>query len=723
MKRRLLSVFLSMCMVLTLLPAAVLAAGDGGAGYTFEVNAPAELTVNQEYTGASVTLKGSDGAESCQAALIKVQITQSPEGSSPRIMATDTQGQAWNLAEVGQWGPPEGFPVAAGYDVTTGLTLTFDKEGEYTAVFQLVDLSNGNAVLAEASCTVNVTAEEHVAKLSSVSVVDGTDGFTPVTVPAVGQKLTANITAIDKDGSTVVIGSHPVNPDASYKWYYEDSPDTVLGTEPVYTVTSDNTGKVLCVDVDVSGYAGGPLTWKAEGAVSTPAKLSSVSVEDGTDGFTPVTVPAVGQKLTANITAIDKDGSTVVIGSHPVNPDASYKWYYEDSPDTVLGTEPVYTVTSDNTGKVLCVDVDVSGYAGGPLTWKAEGAVVRLYVITLDANGGTVPSSVLYTDAEGVLDSLPTPTRSGSYDFDGWYTASSGGGRITAPHTFTEDTTLYAHWSYSGGGSGGGGGGSSSSSSYAITVEKATGGAVKVSSTRADKGDTVTITVTSDSGYVLDTLTVTDKNGDKVALTDRNDGTYTFTMPGSKVTVQAAFVKSEAQTTLSFTDVPADAYYYDAVRWAVENGVTTGTSATTFAPDGVCTRAQVVTFLWRVNGSPAPTAAVSPFADVSVGSYYYDAVLWAVEQGITSGTSTTTFSPEASCTRAQVATFLWRTESSPAVSGGASFADVADNTYYTNAVIWAANSGVTSGTSATTFSPDAVCTRAQIVTFLYRALA
>ena len=349
MKRRLLSVFLSMCMVLTLLPAAVLAAGDGGAGYTFEVNAPAELTVNQEYTGASVTLKGSDGAESCQAALIKVQITQSPEGSSPRIMATDTQGQAWNLAEVGQWGPPEGFPVAAGYDVTTGLTLTFDKEGEYTAAFQLVDLSNGNAVLAEASCTVNVTAEEPVAKLSSVSVVDGTDGFTPVTVPAVGQKLTANITAIDKDGSTVVIGSYPVNPDASYKWYYEDSPDTVLGTEPVYTVTSDNTGKVLCVDVDVSGYA------------------------------------------------------------------------------------------------------------GGPLTWKAEGAVVRLYVITLDANGGTVPSSVLYTDAEGVLDSLPMPTRSGSYDFDGWYTASSGGGRITAPHTFTEDTTLYAHWSYSGGGSGGGG--------------------------------------------------------------------------------------------------------------------------------------------------------------------------------------------------------------------------------------------------------------------------
>ncbi len=615
MKRRLLSVFLSMCMVLTLLSAAVLAAGDGGAGYTFEVNAPAELTVNQEYTGASVTLKGSDGAESCQAALIKVQITQSPEGSSPRIMATDTQGQAWNLAEVGQWGPPEGFPVAAGYDVTTGLTLTFDKEGEYTAAFQLVDLSNGNAVLAEASCTVNVTAEEHVAKLSSVSVVDGTDGFTPVTVPAVGQKLTANITAIDKDGSTVVIGSYPVNPDASYKWHYADSPDTVLGTEPVYTVTSDNTGKVLCVDADVSGYA------------------------------------------------------------------------------------------------------------GGPLTWKAEGAVVRLYVITLDANGGTVPSSVLYTDAEGVLDSLPTPTRSGSYDFDGWYTASSGGGRITAPHTFTEDTTLYAHWSYSGGGSGGGGGGNSSSSSYAITVEKATGGAVKVSSTRADKGDTVTITVTSDSGYVLDTLTVTDKNGDKVALTDRNDGTYTFTMPGSKVTVQAAFVKSEAQTTLSFTDVPADAYYYDAVRWAVENGVTTGTSATTFAPDGVCTRAQVVTFLWRANGSPAPTAAVSPFADVSVGSYYYDTVLWAVEQGITSGTSTTAFSPEASCTRAQVATFLWRTESSPAVSGGASFADVADNTYYTNAVIWAANSGVTSGTSATTFSPDAVCTRAQIVTFLYRALA
>ena len=174
-------------------------------------------------------------------------------------------------------------------------------------------------------------------------------------------------------------------------------------------------------------------------------------------------------------------------------------------------------------------------------------------------------------------------------------------------------------------------------------------------------------------------------------------------------------------------------FYTTVFGWTTEDwsgfagmpyfGVTTGTGTTAFSPDLACTRAQVVTFLWRANGSPTPDTAANPFKDVNADSYYYQAVLWAVEQGITTGTSATTFAPDASCSRAQVATFLWRAEGSPAVSGGTAFADVADGAYYTDAVAWASGSGVTSGTSTTTFSPDMVCTRAQIVTFLYRALA
>lgn len=163
----------------------------------------------------------------------------------------------------------------------------------------------------------------------------------------------------------------------------------------------------------------------------------------------------------------------------------------------------------------------------------------------------------------------------------------------------------------------------------------------------------------------------------------------------------------------------ADAYYYDAVLWAVENGITAGTSSTTFSPDNPCTRAQIVTFLWRAAGSPAVNVS-NPFRDVAEGTYYYDAVLWTVENGITSGTSSTTFSPDKECTRAEAVTFLYRAKNSPTINGTNDFTDLASGAYYINAVQWAVNAGVTSGTSGTTFSPDQICTRGQIVTFLYR---
>lgn len=263
------------------------------------------------------------------------------------------------------------------------------------------------------------------------------------------------------------------------------------------------------------------------------------------------------------------------------------------------------------------------------------------------------------------------------------------------------------------------GGGSSGASSYSVEVKAADNGSVSVSPTRASRGDLVTVTVKPDEGYVLDTLTITDRDGDKIDCKSKGDGKYTFTMPASSVTVKAVF----AEEALAFTDVPADAYYADAVKWAVAQGITSGTTATTFAPNSGCTRGQVVTFLWRANGEPEPASTVNPFTDVSADAYNYKAILWAYENGITGGTTATTFAPNATCTRAQIVTFLYRADGAQAVAGGNAFADVSADAYYADAVNWAVAEGITGGTTATTFEPNATCTRAQVVTFLYRHMA
>ena len=255
---------------------------------------------------------------------------------------------------------------------------------------------------------------------------------------------------------------------------------------------------------------------------------------------------------------------------------------------------------------------------------------------------------------------------------------------------------------------------------YAITVEEADNGDVTSSHKSAAKGTTITLTVEPDKGYPLETITATDASGNKLKLTEK-DGKYTFTMPASKVTVKATFMEDNSMLNF-FVDVPADAYYYDAVLWAAEKGITGGVDATHFAPNATCTRAQAVTFLWRAAGSPAPKSSEMPFTDVAPGSYYETAVLWAVENGITKGTSDTTFTPNAKCTRAQIVTFLWRSQKSPASDSVNPFTDVAADAYYNSAVLWAVKEDITNGTSSTTFSPDADCTRAQIVTFLWRAL-
>ena len=343
-----------------------------------------------------------------------------------------------------------------------------------------------------------------------------------------------------------------------------------------------------------------------------------------------------------------------------------------------------------------------------------------------DENGAGEEVTSLLCDAQGIdLDyglgmMMLLTFHEGSDQVDvNWYSAEEGKlfrtrnqFSITVPHVGEND------------GSGSGGSSSDNERTYAIVTGDDGHGSVTVSADEASAGTRITVTVKPDSGYVLDELTITDAKNKDLKVTKRSETTYTFHMADSKVTVDASFIGDGAaeKPDARFDDVSANAYYADAVEWAVSKGITSGTSANTFSPDASCTRAQMVTFLWRANGSPKADRA-NPFTDVSAEAYYYDAVLWAVEQGITSGTSATTFSPDATVNRGQTVTFLWRANGSPVVDYAMSFTDVDANAYYAGAVRWAVSEGITSGTSGNSFSPNADCTRAQIVTFLYQDMA
>ena len=327
------------------------------------------------------------------------------------------------------------------------------------------------------------------------------------------------------------------------------------------------------------------------------------------------------------------------------------------------------------------------------------------FTITFDGNGGT-PSVRSMTTTNQKLTSLPSASRSGSYSFDGWYTKKNGGTEITTDTEFPADTTVYAHWTYTGGG------GSSGYSYYTIKATAGTGGSISPSgNVSVREGRDQTFTITPDKGYAVSNVKIDGRSIGAVK-------SYTFENVRRAHAIEVSFTRVN-----EFIDVPSGSYFYEAVMWAVENGVTTGVSASRFDPDGICTRAQAVTFLWRAAGSPKPETRTMPFTDVPVGSYYYDAVLWAVENGITKGTSETMFSPDATCSRAQIVTFLWRSQKSPAAGTANPFTDVKASAYYADAVLWAVKEDVTKGTTNTTFSPDANCTRAQIVTFIWRALA
>ena len=403
---------------------------------------------------------------------------------------------------------------------------------------------------------------------------------------------------------------------------------------------------------------------------------------------------------------------------------------------TVQWTAPTYAVTLNTNGGTIADGKDVTGYTYGVgatlptdvtrtgYTFKGwydnEGLTgdpvtaigntetgnkeywakweINQYTITVKPENGK--ADITITQDYGTPITAPTLTREG-YQFNGW--------DKTFPTTMpAENLTITAQWRYNGGGGSG-------YSYYTIKATAGAGGSISPSgNVSVREGRDQTFTITPDKGYAVANVKIDGKSIGAVK-------SYTFENVRRTHTIEVIFMKANGNPqTGVFVDVATGSYYEDAVDWAVENGITKGTDDTHFSPDGICTRAQAVTFLWRAAGSPKPETRAMPFTDVPVGSYYYDAVLWAVENGITNGTSETRFSPNMTCSRAQIVAFLWRSEKSPAAGTANPFADVKSTAYYAGAVLWAVKEDITKGTTNTTFSPDADCTRAQIVTFLWR---
>ena len=503
-----------------------------------------------------------------------------------------------------------------------------------------------------------------------------------------GQELTATLTDTNNSGTL------------TYKWYRSGENAPIATDTDKYTLTADDIGKTITVVVKSSAELGSitavtKVVEKADGPAAPAAFTLGFALNEDQKTFT-ATIPEVENAEYS----FDGKQYSAVNTKTDCAPNTEYTGYVR-IPGT--DTQKASAVTSSTqTAPKLTVVAPV---------FKPDGTTSFRGTQTVEISCATPGASIYYT-TDGTMPTSNSTVYNGAISLTSTTTIQA-----IAVKADMNDSAVAAVTFTRRSSSGGGGGGGFSAPSYSVSVDDVKHGAVTVSPKSASKGDSVTITAAPNKGYELSGIKVIDQNGREVKLTDKGSGKYTFTMPVGKVTIKADFT---AQTVDSvFADVSADAYYYEAVKWAADKGITGGIGDSLFAPNQSCTRAQIVTFLWRAAGSPEPKA-LSSFADVPADAYYAKAVAWAVENGITEGTSDTTFALGTICTRAQGAALLYRAAGSPAVSGSAAFTDVPADAYYADAAAWAEQKGITGGIGNGLFGPHNNCTRAQIVTFLYR---
>ena len=520
---------------------------------------------------------------------------------------------------------------------------------------------------------------------------------------------------------------------------YHSVQDAEAAMDKTYTASSTSTAQK---DGKYGTWTFSGWTASVEGTVVKFTGKWTFTETLKVDAAKPAPITLTDASYTVGDSAAALNGETTVTDNGTI----TYQWYEATSKDDQNGTllegktDPIFTpdTTAAGTRFFYVVVTNTNANATGEKT-----AEIRSNTVTLTVTEKAVTYTVSYDWGTEVPDGETLPTDSGAYQsvqdaeaaMDKTYTASS---TSTAQKDGKDGTWIFSGWTASVEGTVvkftgewtftetpvRPGRPSSSESSdrdhdYSVSAPgHITGGALSTTPSAAVKGSTVTITAKPDNGYRLDKLTVIDQSGNRLSLSDQGNGKYTFIMPAGKVSVEPVFAPIKAQP--EFKDVEKDSYYHDAVHWAREKGITEGTSTDTFSPGASCTRAQMVTFLWRAAGSPGPKSAANPFKDINESDYYYSAILWAIENGITSGTGAGTFSPTATVTRGQTVTFLHRAAGSP-LAGSSGFNDVSDGAYYAKAVAWAAENGITSGTGSNKFAPNADCTRAQIVTLLYRA--
>ena len=678
-KRKILSLLLSLCLLIGLLPTAALAA-------------------DQTNAGAGIRIQYVDGSYDKTTGIMKVRVqAKMPAGTGITCIGILMSWDNTKLSLVSQYdstydyAPADDKSEDPASDAMKTIMATKKKSGP--PVPGAYTVTDGKVYTKDAR-TALYTFHANTDPLTYVGTDAQTSGnwFDVYEVMfRVAGKPTAPATVLNSDSlriadvakgdDAVMKGAFPAND--IYSIYLTDNSDPaklyVLNRMSGCTAT-EVTGEKSLMTAPDTGTATYP------GSDNAPSTSTTYKVSFDANGGTGTMADVTG--VTGNYT-LPANGFTAPSGKQ-------FKGWATSASGTVI------------TGTSITVSADTKLYA----IW--EPIPVTEYTITFNVNGGngTIPPQ---TTSGQKLSSLPTATHSGSYSFDGWYTAASGGTQITTAYVFSANTTVYAHWTYTGGSVGVG----SYTPSYTVSVDKTENGTITVSPKSASKGSIVTITVKPDKGYTLETLRALDMSGYAMELTE-NNGRFTFKMPASAVIVKATFMDDNTMLNF-FVDVKASDYFYDAVLWAAEKGVTSGADALHFSPNAPCTRAQIVTFLWRAAGSPAPKN-MSSFADVPADAFYAKAVAWAVENGITGGTGDGKFSPDATCTRAQAVTFLYRASGAPAVSGNAAFSDVAANAYYAAAVKWAEKNGITDGIGGGLFGSNNNCTRAQIVTFLYRSV-